>query len=44
VLTGAPQRGATVADGLASVKAMAAIAESARTGRAVSVAEMKGAI
>ena len=44
VLTGVPQQGADVKDGLAAVKAMAAIAESARTGRAVRVAEMTGAI
>ena len=44
VLTGVPQQGADVNDGLAAVKAMAAIAESARTGHAVRVAEMAGAI
>ena len=44
VLTGVPQQGADVKDGLAAVKAMAAIAQSARTGRAVRVAEMTGAI
>ncbi len=42
VLTGAAVRGADVEDGLASVRAMAAIAESARTGRLVGVAEMTG--
>lgn len=44
VLTGAPQRGADVEDGLASVRAMAAIAESARSGRTVSVPDMRGAV
>jgi predicted dehydrogenase len=44
VLTGAPQRGADIEDGLASVRAMAAIAESVRTGAAVAVADMRGAV
>ena len=44
VLTGAPRRGADIEDGLASVRAMAAIAESVRTGRAVSVPDMTGAV
>ncbi len=44
VLTGAPQRGADVAEGLASVRAMAAIAESVRTGKSVSVPQMKGPV
>ncbi len=44
VLTGKPMRGANIEDGLASVRAMAAIAESARTGKAVSVASMTGAV
>ena len=44
ILNGMPQRGANIDDGLASVRAMAAIAESARTGRAVSVADMQGAV
>jgi len=44
VLTGAPQQGADIEDGLASVRAMAAIAESVRTGRAVEVATMNGAV
>ena len=44
ILTGAPQRGANIDDGLASVRAMAAIAESARTSRAVRVADMQGAV
>ena len=44
VLTGAPQRGADIEDGLASVRAMAAIAESVRTGKAVSVSSMTGAV
>ena len=44
ILNGVPQRGANIDDGLASVRAMAAIAESARTGRAVRVADMQGAV
>lgn len=44
ILTGAPQRGADIHDGLASVRAMAAIAESVRTGKAVSVPDMVGAV
>jgi predicted dehydrogenase len=44
VLSGKPMRGAGIEDGLASVRAMAAIAESARTGKAVSVADMTGAV
>ncbi|UDL93810.1 Gfo/Idh/MocA family oxidoreductase [Lichenihabitans sp. PAMC28606] len=44
VLTGARQRGATIEDGLASVRAMAAIAESVRTGQAVAVPSMNGAV
>ena len=44
ILNGAPQRGANIEDGLASVRAMAAIAEAARTGKAVRVADMQGAV
>jgi len=44
ILSGAPQRGADIHDGLASVRAMAAIAESVRTGKAVSVPGMVGAV
>ena len=44
VLDGAPMRGADIEDGLASVRAMAAIAESARSGQAVRVAAMQGAV
>jgi predicted dehydrogenase len=44
VLDGAPMRGAGIEDGLASVRAMAAIAESARSGQSVRVADMQGAI
>ena len=44
VLNGAPQRGADIEDGLASVRAMAAIAESVRSGMSVRVADMQGAI
>ena len=44
VLTGAPQQGADIEDGLASVRAMAAIAESVRSGKAVAVPSMSGAV
>ena len=44
VLHGVPQRGATVEDGLASVRAMAAIALSVRSGRAVAVADVTGPV
>ncbi|MDB5523738.1 MAG: Gfo/Idh/MocA family oxidoreductase [Rhizobium sp.] len=44
VLDGAPMRGADIEDGLACVKAMAAIAHSVDTGRSVDVASMKGAV
>ncbi len=44
VLNGAPQRGADVEDGLASVRAMAAIAQSVRTGEAVAVPTQRGAV
>jgi len=44
VLTGRPVRGATAADGLASVRAMVAIAQSVREGRAVSLAEAVGPV
>ncbi|ODN69967.1 Gfo/Idh/MocA family protein [Methylobrevis pamukkalensis] len=44
ILDGAPMRGADIDDGVASVKTMAAIAESARSGRAVAVAAMTGAV
>jgi predicted dehydrogenase len=43
-LTGRPVRGATVEDGIASVRAMVAIAQSVREGRAVSLAEAAGAV
>jgi predicted dehydrogenase len=44
VLEGAPMRGASIEDGLASVRAMAAIAESARTGQRVLLADAHGEI
>jgi predicted dehydrogenase len=44
VLTGKPVRGATAEDGLASVKAMAAIAQSVREKRPVTLAEAGGAV
>jgi predicted dehydrogenase len=44
VLHGIAVPGATVVDGLASVRAMAAIAQSARTGRPVELAAVSGAV
>jgi predicted dehydrogenase len=44
VLNGAPMRGANIDDGVASVRAMAAIAESARTRRPVKLSEVSGEI
>ena len=44
VLEGKPMRGADVADGIASVRAMVAIAQSARTGRPVTLAEAAGEV
>jgi predicted dehydrogenase len=44
VLTGKPVRGATAEDGLASVQAMAAIAQSVREKRPVSLAEAAGPV
>jgi predicted dehydrogenase len=44
ILTGAPQYGADVEDGIASVRAMVAIAQSARTGQPVRLADVSGAL
>jgi predicted dehydrogenase len=44
ILTGAPQYGADIEDGIASVRAMVAIALSARTGKPVSLADVSGAL
>jgi predicted dehydrogenase len=44
ILHGAPMVGADIADGIASVRGMAAIAQSARTGRPMRVADVTGAI
>ena len=44
ILNDRPIAGATVEDGVASVRAMLAIAESARTGRTVSLADVAGAM
>ncbi len=44
VLHGMPMRGADVADGLASIRAMVAIAESVRTGKPVKVADATGPV
>ena len=42
ILKGAPMRGADIEDGVASVRAMIAIAQSVREGRAVRLADVKG--
>ncbi|MDZ4086379.1 MAG: Gfo/Idh/MocA family oxidoreductase [Tabrizicola sp.] len=44
VLTGAPQYGADLEDGIASVRAMVAIAQSARSGKPVKLADVSGAL
>lgn len=44
ILRGAPMRGADIDDGVASVRAMAAISESARTGRPVRLSAAAGEI
>ena len=44
VLHGAPMRGADVTDGLASIRAMVAIARSAETGARVELASVTGAV
>ena len=44
VLHGAPMRGADIDDGVASVRAMAAVTASARTGRAVRLDEAEGRV
>jgi predicted dehydrogenase len=44
ILDGAPMRGADIADGVASVRAMVAIAQSVREGRAVRIADAKGVV
>jgi predicted dehydrogenase len=44
ILHGAPMRGASIDDGVASVRAMVAIAESARAGRPVGLRDVTGAV
>ena len=44
ILTGAPMRGAGIADGVASVRAMAAISQSVRTGQPVRLADAAGPV
>ena len=44
VLTGAPQLGTDIEDGIASVRAMVAIAQSARSGQPVRLADVSGAL
>ncbi len=44
VLSGAPMRGADIADGVANIKTMVAIAHSVASGKSVEVASAKGAL
>ncbi|TIT45718.1 MAG: gfo/Idh/MocA family oxidoreductase, partial [Mesorhizobium sp.] len=44
VLTGAPMRGANVEDGIASIRAMVAIARSVVSGQRVELASVSGAV
>jgi predicted dehydrogenase len=44
ILDGAPMHGADIEDGIATVRAMAAIARSAQTGKPVSLAEVSGEV
>jgi len=44
ILDGAPMTGANIDDGLASVRGMAAIAQSVRTGKPVKLADVSGAV
>ena len=44
ILTGAPLRGADISDGVASVRAMAAIAASVRSGQATRLADVSGPV
>ena len=44
VLTGAPMRGADIEDGVASTRAMVAVSRSVRTGKAVALADVSGAL
>src|SRR5262245_1931315 len=44
ILSGAPMLGADIDDGIASVRAMAAVAQSVRTGRPVKLSEVSGEI
>jgi hypothetical protein len=39
-----PMQGASIEDGIASVRAMVAIAHSARSGRSVALADVSGAV
>ena len=44
VLDGAPMRGADVEDGIASIRAMVAIARSVESGKRVALAEVSGGV
>ncbi|HEY0603599.1 MAG TPA: Gfo/Idh/MocA family oxidoreductase [Herpetosiphonaceae bacterium] len=44
ILTGAPQQGANIDDGIAAMRAMVAIARSVETGAAVALADVRGGV
>ena len=44
ILNGAPMTGADIEDGIASVRAMVAIAQSVRTGQPVRLADVAGPV
>ncbi|HEX6289599.1 MAG TPA: Gfo/Idh/MocA family oxidoreductase [Herpetosiphonaceae bacterium] len=44
ILTGAPQQGATIDDGIAALRALVAIARSVETGDAVALADVRGSV
>lgn len=44
ILTGAPQQGATIDDGIAAMHAMVAIVRSVETGQAVALADVRGGV
>ena len=44
ILDGAPMTGAGIDDGIASVRGMAAIAQSVKTGKSVRLADVSGAV
>ena len=44
ILDDAPMRGADIQDGVASVRAMVAVAQSVRTGKSVRLADVSGLV